>query len=103
MSTADEIAKLHDLLARGAITPAEFEQAKARLLADDKGPALGSFRLSSSERWVAGVCGGLESLTRVDAWIWRLLFAAGTLFTGGALAIVYLLLWIFVPRAPQSP
>ena len=33
MSTADEIAKLHDLLTRGAITQAEFDQLKAKALA----------------------------------------------------------------------
>jgi phage shock protein PspC (stress-responsive transcriptional regulator) len=104
MSTADEIAKLHELLTRGAITPAEFEAAKARLLGGDSanGTALRSFRLSSRERWIAGVCGGIEAATRVEAWIWRLLFVLGAVFTGGALAILYLLLWIFVPREPES-
>ena len=33
MSTADEIAKLHDLLAKGAISQAEFDQLKAKALA----------------------------------------------------------------------
>jgi hypothetical protein len=32
-SPADEIQRLHDLQAKGAITAAEFEQAKAKLLA----------------------------------------------------------------------
>jgi phage shock protein PspC (stress-responsive transcriptional regulator) len=103
MSTADEIAKLHDLLTRGAITPAEFEAAKARLLAvDAPGATLGPLRLSNRERWIAGVCGGIEAATRIEAWLWRLLFVLGTIFTGGLLAIVYLLLWIFVPREPET-
>ena len=104
MSTADEIAKLHELLTRGAITAAEFEAAKARLLAGDAADrtALRGFRLSNREKWIAGVCGGIEAATRVEAWIWRLLFVLGALFTGGVLALVYLLLWIFVPRAPES-
>ena len=33
VSPADEIQRLHDLQAKGAITEAEFEQAKAKLLA----------------------------------------------------------------------
>ena len=33
VSPADEIQRLHDLQAKGAITAAEFEQAKAKLLA----------------------------------------------------------------------
>ncbi len=102
MSTADEIAKLHDLLSKGAITLAEFEQAKARLLAGqpaDTGQpaAINRLRLSDSDRWIGGVCGGIARVTTVDAWIWRLLFVAG-LFLGGATAILYVLLWIFVPR-----
>ncbi|HVL36587.1 MAG TPA: SHOCT domain-containing protein, partial [Burkholderiales bacterium] len=41
MSVADEIAKLHDLLTRGALTPAEFEREKARLLEARPGPGAG--------------------------------------------------------------
>jgi phage shock protein PspC (stress-responsive transcriptional regulator) len=99
MSTADEIAKLHDLLAKGAITQAEFEQAKARLLAQPPGNALAinRLRLSDSDKWIAGVCGGIGAATGVESWIWRLVFVLGVLF-GGFTLLLYLLLWIFVPR-----
>jgi phage shock protein PspC (stress-responsive transcriptional regulator) len=99
MSTADEIAKLHDLLARGAITQGEFEQAKAKLLSSAPGepPAINRIRLSNSDRWIAGVCGGIAAITGVDTWIWRLLSVAG-LFAGGLTLVLYILLWIFVPR-----
>ncbi|MDZ7653381.1 MAG: PspC domain-containing protein [Burkholderiaceae bacterium] len=100
MSIADEIAKLHDLLARGAITQSEFEQAKLKLLAqptETESPAVNRLRLSDRDRWIAGVCGGIAAVTRVDSWIWRLLFVAG-LFAGGFTFILYVLLWIFVPR-----
>ena len=50
MSTADEIAKLHDLLARGAITPDEFERQKARLLAEPAGARLGHQPAAPVER-----------------------------------------------------
>jgi phage shock protein PspC (stress-responsive transcriptional regulator) len=33
----------------------------------------------------------------VDAWVWRLVFALFT-FTFGFGAVIYLLLWIFVPE-----
>jgi len=56
-----------------------------------------TLRRSRSERWLGGVCGGLARATGVEAWIWRLLFALLTLF-GGAGALVYLLLWLVVPR-----
>jgi phage shock protein PspC (stress-responsive transcriptional regulator) len=100
MSTADEIAKLHDLLGRGAITPAEYERAKARLL--EAPPAaeplpLNRLRLSTADRWIAGVCGGIAAVTGVESYVWRLIFVLG-LFLGGFTLLLYLLLWIFVPR-----
>jgi phage shock protein C len=100
MSAADEIAKLHELLNKGAISAAEFEQAKARLLAEEstKASIFTRFRLSNDERWIAGVCGGIEVVTGVDAWLWRVIFVLGSIFSGGAMAIFYLVLWIFVPR-----
>jgi phage shock protein PspC (stress-responsive transcriptional regulator) len=100
VSSADELAKLHDLLARGAITQAEFDQAKAKLLAQPAAgepPAVNRLRLSDGDRWIAGVCGGIAAVTHVDTWIWRLLFTAG-LFAGGFTFFLYILLWIFVPR-----
>ena len=101
MSTADEIAKLHTLLDKGALTQAEFEQAKARLLNEVPGPgaglAINRLRRLDSDRWLAGVCGGIARLTGVESWIWRLLFVLGLVF-GGFTIFVYLVLWIFVPR-----
>jgi phage shock protein PspC (stress-responsive transcriptional regulator) len=99
MSIADEIAKLHDLLGRGAITAAEFERAKARLL---ESPAaaplpLNRLRLSNADRWIAGVCGGVAATTGVESYLWRLIFVLG-LSLGGFTLLLYLLLWIFVPR-----
>jgi phage shock protein C len=99
MSTADEIAKLHDLLTRGAITQAEFDQAKARLLGGGQaGPGweINRFRRSETDRWIAGVCGGIAKVTGVESWVWRLVFALAA-FIGGTGVILYLLLWIFVP------
>jgi phage shock protein C len=101
MSTADEIAKLHELLNKGAVSQAEFEQAKARLLGAtpmaNAGAAVNRLRLSDEDRWIAGVCGGIGALTGVDAWVWRLVFLLG-LFLGGFTLLLYVLLWILVPR-----
>ncbi len=99
MSTSDEIAKLHDLLSRGALTQAEFEQAKARLLGGGApaGATINRFRLSNTEKWIGGVCGGFTAITGVDAWVWRLIFLLGA-FAGGAGILIYVLLWILVPR-----
>ena len=105
MSMADELEKLHRLLQGGALTPAEYEAAKARVLggaAGASGPslAINRLRLADGDKWIAGVCGGVAALTGVESWIWRLLFVLG-LFAGGFTAILYLVLWIFVPRGGQ--
>ncbi|QJE03384.1 PspC domain-containing protein [Massilia forsythiae] len=109
MMIADEIKRLHELHQAGALSDAEFEQAKARLLSTanirlDKDASssrfagdLNSLRRSRTDRWLSGVCGGLAVATRVDSWVWRLLFALLTL-TFGFGAVIYLLLWIFVPE-----
>jgi phage shock protein PspC (stress-responsive transcriptional regulator) len=101
MSTADELAKLHALVEKGALTPAEFERAKARLLDEAPGPgaglAINRLRRSLGDRWIAGVCGGIGRITGVESWIWRMLFVLGLIF-GGFTIFVYLVLWIFVPR-----
>lgn len=106
---ADEIEKLKRLLDQGAITQAEFDQAKAAALngaSSGAGSAGGAsaadvpinrFRLSAGDRWIGGVCGGLGKLTGVESWIWRLGFVlCGMLWGSGVLA--YLILWFFVPR-----
>jgi phage shock protein PspC (stress-responsive transcriptional regulator) len=103
MSIADEVAKLEELRARGALSAEEFERAKARLL--DAGPlsggpsieAVNNLRRSTSDRWIGGVCGGIARATGVESWIWRLIFGVLFLF-GGTGVLVYLLLWIFVPE-----
>jgi phage shock protein PspC (stress-responsive transcriptional regulator) len=101
VTLADEIAKLHELHSRGALTAQEFEAAKARLLDGARGPgaalAINRLRRSREDRWIAGVCGGLARLTGVESWIWRMLFALGLVF-GGVTIFVYLVFWIFVPR-----
>ena len=100
MSMADELKKLHDLVQAGALTSAEYEQAKARLLGGEPVAAvsrLNRLRRSRNDVWIAGVCGGIAQATEVETWIWRLLFVLGV-FAGGATAVLYLILWIFMPR-----
>jgi phage shock protein PspC (stress-responsive transcriptional regulator) len=105
VSIADEIARLHELLEKGALTNAEFERAKARLLGDADAATGGGFainrlRRSETDRWVAGVCGGLGRLTGLESWVWRILFVLG-LVLGGFTLFAYVVLWIFVPRERQ--
>jgi phage shock protein PspC (stress-responsive transcriptional regulator) len=43
------------------------------------------------------VCGGIAEATGVDSWAWRLLFVLLLLCWGTGL-VVYVLMWIFVPK-----
>jgi phage shock protein C len=105
MPMIDDLERLAALHERGRITDNEYEQAKARLLsAAAAGPepvrprrSHGSLlRRSATDRWLGGVCGGIGAATDTESWIWRLLFTAG-LVLGGATALLYVLMWIFVP------
>jgi len=121
MIVSDEIERLHALHQAGALTDAEFAQAKARLLNGvtlDKTPPfaaappvreqhghdghdlaqeLNRLRRAQADRWLGGVCGGLGAVSGMESWIWRLVFAAFTVTFGFGL-VIYLLLWIFVPN-----
>ena len=106
MALSDELAKLQDLHQRGALTDDEFSRAKARVLDGATKPAeataaaavtaINALRRSTSDRWFAGVCGGIASATGVESWVWRLLFVL-LLLCGGTGLLLYVLMWIFVP------
>ena len=107
MTLSDELSKLGELRASGALTEEEFTRAKERLLnASGTGPsvrseepavsAVNAFRRSRTDRVLGGVCGGMARATGVESWVWRLLFAVLFIFAGAGL-LAYVLLWIFVP------
>jgi phage shock protein C len=105
MSISDDLTQLGDLHQRGVLSDDEFAQAKARVLGDTparNGPdpalaAVNALRRSRSDRWIGGVCGGLAQMSGLATWIWRLMFALFAL-CGGAGVVIYVLLWIFVPK-----
>jgi len=57
---------------------------------------------SSSDKVIAGVCGGLGEHTGVPAWTWRLMFVFAFICFGTG-ALLYILMWIFMPAAAASP
>jgi phage shock protein C len=116
---SDEIRRLHELHQAGALTTEEFERAKAKVLAGaspnervnlnkdgggfeaQRGFGSGdlkSLRRSRADRWLGGVCGGLAGAFGLETWVWRLVFTVFTIVTSGFGALVYLLMWIFVPE-----
>ena len=64
-------------------------------------PAAG-LRLSSADRKIAGVCGGLGEWVDVDPVFFRVAFILFALVCGLGI-VVYALLWIFLPRASATP
>ena len=52
----------------------------------------------SSDRVIAGVCGGLAEYLDVDATIVRLVYALFTVTTIFSGAILYIIAWLIVPR-----
>ncbi len=117
MNLADKLAKLENLRQSGALTDAEFAQAKAKVLGNTQaGPVQpeaaydgerlampGSFlhklERSRTDAWMGGVCGGLGRSTEIPSWAWRLMFAIA-IFMGGIGLLPYSLMWIFIPLEP---
>jgi phage shock protein PspC (stress-responsive transcriptional regulator) len=52
---------------------------------------MNKFYLSNENKYLGGVCGGLEEYTGIDAIFWRILF----IFTANWSVGLYLILWIF--------
>jgi phage shock protein PspC (stress-responsive transcriptional regulator) len=59
------------------------------------------FTKSQTDKWIGGVCGGLGEYTPIPPWCWRFLFAFLFFFCGFGL-LLYILLWIFVPKGNKG-
>ena len=111
MSMSDELGRLGELHQRGVLSDDEFARAKARVLANGSaaGPgeapafaAINALRRSRDDAWLGGVCGGIARSTGVASWIWRLVFTVLAL-CGGTGVLLYLLMWVLVPREEAPP
>ena len=58
--------------------------------------------LSTTDKKIAGVCGGIAEYLDVDATIVRLIWVALSVVPGGLVggAIAYFLAWIIIPKPP---
>jgi len=118
MSVTEELERLQALRASGALSEAEYAQAKAHALGGGNGGAAGAggapgaggahsgflhrLTLSATDRVIGGVCGGLGAHTGLPSWAWRVIFCA-TVFYFGVGLLFYILLWIFIPRDGPAP
>src|SRR5690242_7332612 len=53
-------------------------------------------------RMIAGVCAGIGNYFGIDANVVRIIFAALTIFTAGAGALVYLIAWAVLPEEGEK-
>ena len=113
MTVSEELERLQALRERGALSEAEYAQAKAHVLGGAPADATagatgvhGNFlhRLSRSttDRVIGGVCGGLGAHTGLPSWAWRVIFCISVFYFGIGL-LFYLLLWIFIPAGSTAP
>lgn len=126
MNLVDELQKLTTLHEQGALTDDEFSLVKKKLIEgaglddattsnttsntssnsgaspEQKPSLLRQLHRSQQDQWIAGVCGGLAEATQIPTWSWRMLFVLLTLLHGIG-ALIYILLWIFVPLKIERP
>ncbi len=109
MDFTEQLERLARLKEQGSLTDEEFAAAKKRLIegapeataAPKAAGPVHQFQRSLNKRWIGGVCGGLENISNIPAWAWRILFVL-TVFLNGLGLLAYVLLWIFVPQEPAQ-
>ena len=57
---------------------------------------------STSDRMIAGVCGGLGEYFDIDPTLVRLIFVLGTIFSFSALFWAYIVMLIVIPEEPTA-
>ena len=57
---------------------------------------------STSDRMIAGVCGGLGEYFDIDPTLVRLIFVLGTVFSFSALFWAYIVMLIVIPEEPVA-
>ena len=59
--------------------------------------------LSPTDKFIAGVCGGLAESFDVDSTLVRLIWALASLVSGGILGVIaYIVAYAIIPRHPES-
>ena len=56
----------------------------------------------SSDRMIAGICGGIAEYFGWDVTILRIVYALATVFTAFAGVVVYIILWIVMPAKKHA-
>jgi phage shock protein C len=56
---------------------------------------------SNSDRWLAGICGGLGQYFHLDPTLIRVIFVLFALAFGGGF-LAYVILWLIIPLEPDT-
>ncbi len=54
--------------------------------------------LRSREKVIAGVCGGIANYFDLDPTLVRVLWVVLTVFSKGAMFVIYLICWLLIPK-----
>lgn len=57
---------------------------------------------SGKEKIIAGVCGGFGEYFRIDPVLIRIIFVISLFASFGTMIIIYIILWIIIPRNPKD-
>ncbi len=58
--------------------------------------------LSTTDRKIGGVCGGIGEYFEKDPTLIRILFILVILFSFGFGVIAYLVMWLIIPKKPEA-
>ena len=64
---------------------------------------MGSKRLyrSGRDKLLGGVCGGIADYVNIDPVVIRILWVIGAFASLGTAILIYIILWIIMPRNPE--
>jgi phage shock protein C len=65
-------------------------------------PQLRLLRRSRRKKFIAGVCGGIAEWIGWNVTLVRILFIIGSFIPILPGFLIYLILWIFIPKAPKE-
>jgi phage shock protein PspC (stress-responsive transcriptional regulator) len=65
-------------------------------------PDMKKLYLSTTDRKIGGVCGGIGEYFEKDPTLIRILFILVILFSFGFGVIAYLAMWLIVPKKPEA-
>ena len=61
-----------------------------------------NIKRSRENKWLAGIAGGLAKRYGLSVLLVRLLFVVATLFLHMIAVLLYLILWLLIPLAPED-